>query len=145
VGHLYDEIVEVRSDGDGYISHLVTQSGQQLAADLFIDCSGFSSLLVGKHFGVPFLPKNDVLFIDKAWAVQVPYRDEAAPISSVTRSTAQSSGWVWDIGLTSRRGVGYVYSSGHTSDEAALEELQSYLRASADLSPELKYRNIPIR
>jgi hypothetical protein len=115
-----------------------------LAADLFIDCSGFSCLLLGKHFGVPFLPKRDVLFIDKAWAVQVPYRDEAVPIASATLSTAQSSGWVWDIGLTTRRGVGYVYSNRHLADEAALEELKSYLSARGDLSPELKFRNIPI-
>jgi tryptophan 7-halogenase len=144
VSHVYDEIVQVESDERGYISHLVTKSGNLLAADLFIDCSGFSALLIGKHCKVPFVSMKDVLFIDKAWAVQIPYRDDAAAIASATVSTAQSSGWVWDIGLTTRRGVGYVFSSNYVSDDDALEELKAYLAASGDLSPGLSFRNIGI-
>jgi hypothetical protein len=144
VDHLYDEIVGVQAKDNGDISHVVTKSGETLAADLFVDCSGFSALLIGGHFGVPFLPKKDVLFIDKAWAVQVPYRAENAAVSSVTRATAQSAGWVWDIGLTTRRGVGHVFSSSHVSDEGALAELKGYLDAAGDLSPDLSFRKIDI-
>ncbi|HWJ36568.1 MAG TPA: tryptophan halogenase family protein [Steroidobacteraceae bacterium] len=144
VNHVYDEIVRVQSDDAGDIAHLVTKSGDLLAADLFIDCSGFSSLLIGKHFGVPFLSKKDVLFIDKAWAVQIPYSTEDAAIASVTLSTAQASGWVWDIGLTTRRGVGYVFSSGYVSDDDALEELQSYLKMRGDPFRDLSFRKIDI-
>jgi tryptophan 7-halogenase len=144
VAHVYDEIVRVESTENGDISHVVTKSGEMLAADLFIDCSGFSSLLIGKHFGVPFLSKKDVLFIDKAWAVQIPYPTDEAAIKSVTVATAQSSGWVWDIGLTSRRGVGYVFSSGYVSDEGALEELKTYLSARGDPSRDLSFRKIDI-
>jgi len=144
VTHVYDDIVEARCDDAGYISHLVTKSGTPLQGDLFVDCSGFASLLIGKHFGVPFLPKKDVLFIDRAWAVQVPHRTEETDIASVTLSTAQSAGWVWDIGLTTRRGVGYVYSSQYLSDEAALQELQTYLRARGEFSADLSFRKIGI-
>jgi tryptophan halogenase len=144
VTHLVDDIVRVESKESGDISHLVTRSGEALTADLFIDCSGFSSLLIGKHLGVPFVPKKDVLFIDKAWAVQIPYPTEDAPINSVTVATAQSSGWVWDIGLTSRRGVGYVFSSRYVSDEGALEELKNYLSARGNLSRDLSFRKIDI-
>jgi tryptophan halogenase len=145
VHHVYDEIVQVQADESGFISHLVTLSGRQLAADLFIDCSGFSALLIGKHFGVPFVPKDDVLFVDKAWAVQLPYRTEHAAIASATVSTALSAGWVWDIGLTTRRGVGYVFSSNHLSDEDALKELQNHLGTQEDGAPDLSFRKIPIR
>jgi len=79
VVHRYDEIVRVESKESGDISQVVTKSGEALAADLYVDCSGFSSLLIGKHLGVPFLPKKDVLFIDKAWAVQIPYPTDDAP------------------------------------------------------------------
>ena len=144
VSHVYDEIARVESDATGHISHLVTRSGAALAGDLFIDCSGFASLLIGKHFEVPFVSQRDVLFVDKAWAVQVPYPDETSPIASTTLSTARSSGWVWDIGLMSRRGVGYVYSSEHTSDEGALAELQSYLAERDAQCARLSFRNIKI-
>jgi hypothetical protein len=142
VSHVIDEIVRVEAEDSGYIARLVTQAGQRLEGDLFIDCSGFAALLIGKHFGVPFLPQKSVLFNDKAWAVQVPYRDETVPIASATISTARSAGWVWDIGLTTRRGVGYAYSSSHTSDEGALAELRSYL--GGDDSAGLSFRNIGI-
>lgn len=145
VKHVCDEIVRVESEPSGYITALVTHSGNRLAGDLFIDCSGFASLLIGKHFGVPFVSQKDVLFVDKAWAVQVPYRDENARIGSATVATAQSAGWVWDIGLTSRRGVGYAYSSSHRSDQDALAELQSYLSTRDDALAELSFRNIAIR
>lgn len=144
VNHVYDDIVRVESDDAGDISHLVRATGDLLEGDLFIDCSGFASLLIGKHFGVPFLSTKDSLFIDKAWAVQVRYSSEDAAIGSATVSTAQSSGWIWDIGLTTRRGVGYVFSSNHISDDAALEELQRYLEKRGDLSRDLSYRKISI-
>ena len=144
VEHLYDEIVEIQADETGDITQLITKSGKPLAGDLFIDCSGFSALLIGKLFGVPFLPQKDVLFVDRAWAVQVPYAQEEAPIASVTLSTAQLNGWVWDIGLTSRRGVGYVFSSSHVSDDAALEELKGYLNTAGDAAEALSFRKINI-
>ena len=144
VKHIVDEIVRVESKDTGDISHLVTKSGEALAADLFIDCSGFSSLLIGKHFGVPFLSRKDVLFVDKAWAVQIPHATDDTAIASATVATAQSSGWVWDIGLTTRRGVGYVYSSRHLSDEGALEELKHYLGVRGDSFQDLNFRKIDI-
>jgi tryptophan halogenase len=76
--------------------------------------------------------------------VQIPYRSDDAAIASSTISTAQSSGWVWDIGLTSRRGVGYVFSSDHISDDDALEELKSYLALRGDQSRDLSFRKIGI-
>jgi tryptophan 7-halogenase len=144
VKHVYDEIAQVESDESGYITNLVTRTGSKLAGDLFVDCSGFASLLIGKHFGVPFVSRKDVLLVDKAWAVQVPHPDEATTIASETVSTARSSGWVWDIGLAARRGVGYVYSSRYQSDEEALEVLRSYLQGHGDTYADLSFRNIGI-
>jgi hypothetical protein len=60
----------------------------------------------------------------------VPYARPDAPIASQTLSTAQAAGWIWDIGLSSRRGIGHVYSSAHASDEQAEAALHAYVRAS---------------
>jgi tryptophan halogenase len=142
--HVYDEITRVESHESGDLSNLVLKSGQTLSADLYVDCSGFASLLIGKHFGIPFQSQRDRLFVDRAWAVQTPYSSDHAPIASVTRSTALSSGWVWDIGLTTRRGVGYVFAGDYLSDEAALEELKGYLEAKGDPTSALSFRMIKI-
>src|SRR5262249_30517922 len=86
---------------------------------------------------VPFKDCGDVLFCDRALAVQVPYESEATPIASQTISVAQSSGWIWDIGLPTRRGIGHVYSSRHISDEDAERELRDYVGPAA--------KNLPVR
>jgi len=132
VRHVRDHVVGVNLSGSGDIASLSTKEQGELAADLFIDCSGSRALLIGEHMGRKSLSRHSVLFNDRALAVQVPYREQKDPIASATLSTALRSGWVWDIGLPTRRGVGYVYSSAHSSDEDAEAELRGYLKASMD-------------
>jgi tryptophan 7-halogenase len=128
VRHILDHVQGVNTAENGDISSVRSQRHGDIEGDLFIDCTGFKSLLLGEHFGVPFKSCADTLFIDTALAVQVPYETEDAPIASHTISTAQSAGWIWDIGLPHRRGVGHVFSSRHINPDHALEELQAYLR-----------------
>jgi len=132
VRHVVDDVEEVVLDQTGDVSHLRTAKSDELRADLFVDCTGFRALLIGKALGVPFRPCDDVLFIDRALAVQVPYDAPDQDIVPHTLSTAQKSGWVWDIGLQNRRGVGYVYSSAHSSAEAAEAELAAYVGPAID-------------
>lgn len=113
---------------DGGIAALRTREHGPLPADLFIDCSGLRALLIGQQCGQPLTPCGQVLCNDRALALQVPYASDEAPIACQTLSTAQQAGWIWDIGLTGRRGVGHVYSSAHTSDAAAEAALRAYIR-----------------
>jgi tryptophan 7-halogenase len=127
VRYVPDHVVGVNSHDNGDIASLQTKEHGALEGDLFIDCSGMQSLLLGQHFGVPFLSQKHVLYNDAALAVQVPYASEDSPIASQTTSTAQSCGWIWDIGLPTRRGIGHVYSSAHITDDQAEFELRSYI------------------
>lgn len=133
-----DKVVKVTSSDSGDISTIGTEKSGDLTADLFIDCTGFRSLLLGAHLGVEFEDKSANMPINSALAVQVPYQKEQ-PVKSATIATAQEAGWVWDIGLSNRRGVGHVYSSSHISDDKALLQLQTYLGLSdnefADVTP----------
>ncbi len=127
VRHVLDHVVGINSHANGDIASVQTQEHGAVAGDLFVDCTGMQSLLLGQHYGVPFRSQKYVLFNDTALALQVPYQDDDSPIASQTLSTAQSNGWIWDIGLPTRRGVGHVYSSSHTSDDAAERELRAYI------------------
>jgi len=129
VRHVADHVTAVESHVNGDIAGLRTREHGLLAGDLFVDCTGMQSLLLGRHYGVPLRSQKHVLFNDAALAVQVPYAREDAPVASQTTATAQSHGWIWDIGLPTRRGVGHVYSSAHASDEEAAAALRAYLRA----------------
>lgn len=127
VNHIQAHIAQITNSVNGDIATIVTTDGTAISADLFIDCSGTASLLLGKHYAVPFVTQQHVLFNDSALAVQVPYQQPDAAIASCTLSTARPCGWIWDIGLQSRRGVGHVYSSAHCSDAQAEQQLQHYL------------------
>jgi len=81
------------------------------------------------------------LLVDNAIAMQVPYCDENTEIPPFTIATAHEAGWSWDIGLTKRRGVGYVYSSAHTTHDRAEEILRQYV---GDEAVNLSARRIPM-
>ncbi len=129
VRHVLDHVVGINSHDNGDIASLQTQAQGAVAGDLFVDCTGMAALLLGQHYGVEFLSQRHVLFNDTALAVQVPYAEPDGAIASQTIATAQADGWVWDIGLPTRRGVGHVYSSAHTSDEAAEQALRRYIES----------------
>jgi glycine/D-amino acid oxidase-like deaminating enzyme len=131
VTHVVDNVVAVNSDADGDIESLEMQSGERLQGDLFVDCTGFASLLIGRHYEIPYRNIQDILFNDRALAVQVPRRSDDETIASTTLSTAQRAGWIWDIALPTRRGVGYVYSSRYASDDEAEADLRRYVAATA--------------
>lgn len=131
VRHLVADIVGHRRDADGSIAALQTSDRGELAADLYVDCSGQHGVLIDRVFHVPLVNCRDVLLVDKALAIQVPYPQPDAPIASVTRATAQSAGWIWDIGLTGRRGVGYVYASAFATPDEATATLDTYIRATS--------------
>lgn len=129
VRRIEGEIRNVERQEDGGIASVTLASGEQLTADLYIDCSGFRGLLINQALKVPFRSFTDWLPCDKALAISVPYRP-GERIRPYTVSTAQKSGWIWDINLASRRGVGHVYSSAHTTADEAEQTLRSYLGAS---------------
>ena len=127
VRHVLADVRQVLLAEDGDIRAIDTEQAGEIEGDLFVDCTGFRSLLLGEALGVPFKDCSDVLFCDTALAVQIPYEHEDSPIASHTISTAQSAGWIWDIGLPTRRGTGHVFSSNHISDDEAERELRAYL------------------
>lgn len=133
VRHIADHMTGVEAAPNGDIAAINTRNHGALAGDLFVDCTGLNSWLLGGHYGVSFVSQRHVLFNDTALALQIPYPDERTPIASHTISTAQSSGWVWDIGLPTRRGVGHVFSSSHVSVEAAERELFAYVERTGGL------------
>ena len=138
VAHIVATVERAELDADGAIAAVVTREAGALRADLYIDCTGFRAALIEGALGSPLRAMNDVLFADRALALQVPYARPDAPIASYTIATAQEAGWTWDIGLQERRGVGYVYSSRHTDDARAEEVLRRHIGpASETLSPRL--------
>jgi tryptophan halogenase len=106
--------------GDGFIESLVLDSGQVIAGDLFIDCTGFRGLLIEQTLHSGYEDWSHWLPCDSAVAVQTKSVGEAIPY---TRSIARESGWQWRIPLQHRVGNGLVYCSRYLSDEEARNAL----------------------
>lgn len=128
VHHLEGEVRSVELDERGRIRHVDTEAHGRIAADLYLDCTGFAALLAGKALGDPYLDWSNHLFCDRAVVMPTPRETQMLPF---TRATALSAGWAWKIPLHHRTGNGYVYSSRHISDDAAAQELVAHSGAGA--------------
>jgi glycine/D-amino acid oxidase-like deaminating enzyme len=136
VVHLAGKVETVQLNAEtGDIASVTAGELGVIEGDLFIDCSGFRALLIGEALGAPFKGCDDVLFNDRALAIQVPYPAPDTPIAPYTLATAHEAGWTWDIGLDGRRGVGYVFSSRHSDEARAEKVLRAYVGARADRLP----------
>ncbi|QIR15191.1 tryptophan halogenase family protein [Shewanella aestuarii] len=140
VKHIKANVIDTKLHLDGSIKSLVLDTLGEQQYDFYIDCSGFESILLAKALKVPFVDKSKQLFVDKAIVVQVPTGVEA-DIPPFTKATAHQAGWIWDIALTERRGVGLVYSHAHMDDSSAEQELNQYLGGQLD---KYNYRQIPM-
>ena len=124
VVHTETLVNEVLLDENGNINCLVSKTGERYSAELFIDCSGFASVLLGKTLKVRYKSFKENLFNDSAVAIPTPVKEY---LPTETISTALSYGWAWRIPLTNRFGNGYVYSSDYCSTDQAETELRSHL------------------
>jgi tryptophan 7-halogenase len=121
------EIRGILTESSGSIDSVQIQTGESFTADLFVDCSGFSSLLL-KHLGVKFLSYADVLACDRAVVAEW---ERQEPIRPCTTCTTMDCGWMWRIEHKEKINQAYVFSSRHISDDAACEEFLRESRASS--------------
>lgn len=129
VKHVLANVSGVNLDDDGFVQSVTTDNSDDpvITGDLFVDCSGSNPILIEQTYQIPWIDISDVILNDTAIAMQVPYKNEQQEVPSHTIMTAQDAGWIWDIGLTNRRGVGHVFSSKHMSIEDAEKALRDYV------------------
>ncbi|MGJ8680581.1 tryptophan halogenase family protein [Paraglaciecola sp.] len=142
VKHIVDTVKQVESHPNQDIKGLHTSKHGLLAGDLFIDCSGMQGLLINQHYKVKYQDKTSQLFNNSALACHLPYQSPYSPIASTTISTAKKAGWVWDIGLQTRRGIGLVYSNQHLDDDGAKQCLRNYMQQQGSFLPDIEIRKL---
>ena len=124
----------VQHPESGFVQSVRLESGEIIAGDLFIDCTGFRGLLIEETLHTGYLDFTHWLPCDRALAVPC---EKVGPPTPYTRSTARQAGWQWRIPLQHRTGNGYVYSSRHISDDEAAATLLSNLDGRALAEPKL--------
>ena len=127
-------IEQVESDARGNICRLKTRSGLEVTGQLFIDCTGAHGLLIKRHFKTRWRGLKGHLFNNAAITAHAPYLRFEQPIYSATYATAWEQGWIWDINMAHRRGVGLLFCDELCSDEQARRRLEDYLFERCGLS-----------
>jgi tryptophan halogenase len=116
------KVVEVRQHpASGDVTTLVLEDGRTIDGDLFVDCSGFRSLMLGNTLGEDWEDWSPWLPCDRAAAM--PCAHTTLEIEPYTRATARPAGWQWRIPLQHRIGNGYVFSSAFISEDEACAAL----------------------
>ena len=125
-------IVDVEMADNGDIAAVTLEGDRRIAADFFIDCSGFRGLLIEQSLKTGYEDWSHWLPCDRAMAVPSARVD---PLVPCTRATAREAGWQWRIPLQHRTGNGLVYSSKHIADDDAEKLLLSNLEGEQLANP----------
>ncbi len=141
--HILGNVVSCEKFEDG-IKSIKLDTGETIKADLFIDCTGFASKLIGEFLNEPYVSYENLLPNNRAIATHIPYKNKRKQMVPYTECTAIENGWVWQIPLWNRLGSGYVYSSKHVSDEDAKKEFINELKRKK-LDSDGEYKIIPMR
>ena len=144
VKHVKAHVLSALRDSEDYVTTIITDNEQEphIQGDFFVDCSGTHPILFEQTYAIGWVDISQTILNDTAIAMQVPYADPQRDIASHTIMTAQDNGWIWDIGLFNRRGVGHVFSSKHTDIETAEKQLREYI---GDEAQGLEARVIPLK
>lgn len=119
-------------ESDGAIGAIVMESGETIAGDFYIDCSGMRGLLIAQTLQCDYEDWSHWLPCDRAVAVPC---ESAGPLLPMTRSTAHAAGWQWRIPLQHRTGNGHVYSSAHMGEDEATSILMQNLDGAPRAEP----------
>jgi tryptophan halogenase len=115
-------VTEVVKDDEENIIKLVLNNGEEHTADLYIDCTGFISLLKEQKF----VDISGRLFCDTAIACRIDFEDKEAEMRPYVISEAVAHGWIWKIPTRSRIGSGLVFNRSITSIEEAKQYLSDH-------------------
>jgi len=144
VKYVQGHVMDADYDEQGNITRLFLDTNVFLKADLFIDCTGFGSVLLEGLMGVKHKSFNHILPNNKATVCRVPHTDPETQVQNYTNGTALANGWVWNIPLWNRTGTGYVWCDKYQNESGAEQEFRSHLANHFDNVPD-DFRVIDIR
>ncbi|MEV7603585.1 tryptophan halogenase family protein [Kitasatospora sp. NPDC089797] len=120
IHHVEATIDDVVLSGEEWVDHVRTGDGRDLSFDLYVDCTGFRSRLLGDALKTPYQSFGSSLFTDRAVTGNIEHGGEIVPY---TQATTMNAGWCWRIPTREDDHRGYVYSSAAISDDEAVDEL----------------------
>lgn len=134
VNHIEGKVIAVNQQNNGFIHTVTLENKEQISGDLFIDCTGFTALLIDKTLRTPYIDWSHWLPTDRAIAVPCELANNVMPY---TQATANTCGWQWQIPLQHRMGNGLVYTSAYMEDQQAIDTLMASIPGKALADPKM--------
>ena len=122
VEYIDDVYVDSTLDNDGGIDFISCEQTGNHTADLFIDCTGFKSLLLGEKLEVEYISYSNTLINNRVISAKIPYQNKEEQLKSYTNNVAMKNGWCWEIPLWDGLSVGYVHSTKFATEEQIHKE-----------------------
>lgn len=124
------KVTEFLFDFNNDIKSLILENNFKINSDFVFDCTGFSRLIIGKHYQSTWKSYKEFLPVNKAIPFFLPIEKDIPPY---TEAIAMKYGWMWKIPTTKRFGCGYVFDSNQLSTDDAKLEIEQFLGRTVDV------------
>lgn len=128
-----------RNPDNGHITALVTDSGERIAGDFFVDATGFRKRIIVQELKAPWISYQKELPVNRALPFWLDIK-EGEEINNYTHAWAQEAGWIWMIPTQTRYGCGYVYSDEFRSPEDAKLEVERVLGREIEVRSDIRFQ-----
>jgi tryptophan halogenase len=121
IRYIDDEVDEILTDENGYITGLKTINKDVYDTNFVFDCSGFKRKIIGQHFNAEWKSYKESLPVNRAIPFFMQHDD--TNLKPQTDAIAMKYGWAWKIPVEGRYGCGYVFDDKHITEEQAKQEV----------------------
>lgn len=122
-------VEDVSLDADsGFVSSVLLDSGERLAAELFVDCSGPKATLIGQALGQDFDDWSKWFAADKVIRCTTPLAVRLEPYTTVT---GHERGWLRQVALQNEVQAEFHFSSQDLDEHQTTQALASALQGQA--------------
>jgi tryptophan halogenase len=132
---IYDHVIDVTCKENGDIEYVNGKNGSY-HTEFVIDCSGFSRLLLQKHYNSKWISYSEYLPLNSTIIFPTEEQEE---YNNYVLCTARKCGWSWETPTQTRTGNGYVYSDKYITKDEAHREMEECFGRELDVKREFKF------
>ena len=125
-------------DNNNFITSIVLKNDKKIDCDFIFDCSGFSKLIINKHYKEEWISYKKYLSVNNAIMFPREYKKNEK-VFPYTKAIALKNGWVFEIPLQHRIGRGYIFDNNYINEEQAINEVEKTFNEKIEVKKTIKF------